>query len=81
MTTNSGHRIYHFSNSATTQLQIPISFRAMMRAFGCVPDRVIHGLAHGLEPPDTRGRHLGMDDDIECRLLLWIQETPPKATL
>jgi hypothetical protein len=50
----------------------------MMRVFDCVRDRVTQALAHGLEPPENRGRHPAWDDDIERRLLLWIQENAAK---
>jgi hypothetical protein len=33
--------------------------------FGCGRDRVKKALSHGLEPPETRGRHRAMNDDAE----------------
>ena len=73
------HQIYYFHHFATTQLKIPISTRAMRRAFDCSHDRITQALAHGLEPPQTRGRHLALDDEIERGILLWIQENAAKS--
>jgi hypothetical protein len=74
------HQIYYFHNFATTELQIPISIRALMHAFDCVRDRVTQALLHGLEPPETRGRHPALDDDVERAVLLWITENAMKSS-
>jgi hypothetical protein len=37
-------------------------------------------MAHGLEAPQARGRHLAIDDQIERELLAWIESNAAKNT-
>jgi hypothetical protein len=69
--------VHHF---ATSQLSIPISIGALTRAFDCHRNRISQALAHGLEPPEARGRHPAFDAEIEDELLLWIEANAAKST-
>jgi hypothetical protein len=66
------HQTFYVHNFVTSILSLPISISSLVRAFDCKRDRVTSALAHGLEPPETRGRHLGLAEDHERELLAWI---------
>jgi hypothetical protein len=51
------HQINYVRHVAASQLNMPISISTRARAFGCDRKRVTQALAHGLEPPEARGRH------------------------
>jgi hypothetical protein len=59
---------------------IPISIGALRRAFGCASERITQALAHGLEPPENRGRHLAIAPEIEQQTLQWIEHNAAKGT-
>jgi hypothetical protein len=61
-------------------LNIPVSISAVARGFGCKRDRFTSTFAHGLEPPEARGRHLEMDEDREREILAWISQHAAKST-
>jgi hypothetical protein len=52
----------------------------LSRGFGCKRDLITSALAHGLEPPEERGRHLEMDADHEREILAWISQHAAKST-
>jgi hypothetical protein len=62
-----------------SQLQIPVSISALAADFGCSRDRVKKALLHGLEPPETRGRHLALSDKVEQELVNWIEANAAKS--
>jgi hypothetical protein len=64
------HQIYYVHNFVTSTLSLRISISALARAFNCKCDRGTSALEHGLEPPETRGRHLGLAKDHERELLV-----------
>lgn len=74
------HQIYYVHHFATSELNLPISIGALSRAFRCDRNRVTQALAHGLEPPEARGRHLAVDAGIEDELLVWIEANAAKST-
>jgi hypothetical protein len=59
---------------------IPISIGALTRAFGCARERVTQALAHRLEPPENRGRHLAIGPENEQQTLQWTEHNVAKAT-
>jgi hypothetical protein len=68
------HQIYYVHHFATSILNIPISINALARGFECQQHRVTSAIAHGLEPPEARGRHPGMVADREAEILVWIAD-------
>jgi hypothetical protein len=73
-------QICYVHNLATSLLNSPISISALARGFGRKRDCVTSTLAHGLEPPEARGRHLEMDKDRERDILAWIFRHTAKST-
>jgi transposase len=63
-----------------SHFNLPISISALARAFGCYRNRVPQALAHGIAPPEARGRHLALDAEIEGEFLLWIETNDAKPT-
>jgi hypothetical protein len=61
-----------------SHLQVPISISALAAGFGYDRDRVKKALEHGLEPPETRGRHLATSDDAERGILSWARTNATK---
>jgi hypothetical protein len=59
---------------------IPISIGVLTRAFGCVCERVTQALAHRLEPPENRRRHLAMAREIEQQIVHWMEYSAAKRT-
>jgi hypothetical protein len=74
------HQIYYVHDFATSKLNIPISIGALKRAFQCPRNCVTQALAHGLEAPQGRGRHLSLDAEIEQELLVWIEGNAANST-
>jgi hypothetical protein len=74
------HQIYYINDFATSKHNIPISIGALKRAFQCSRNSVTQALVHGLEPPQTRGRHSALDAEIEHELLVWIEDNAAKNT-
>jgi hypothetical protein len=74
------HQIYDVHNFASSQIGIPISIRALRRAFGCARDRVTQARMQRLEPPENRGRHLAIAPEIDQQTLQWIEHNSAKAT-
>jgi hypothetical protein len=74
------HQICYVHNFGTSVLNIPISISALSRGFDCKRDRATSALAHGLEPPEARGRHLEMDGDREGDISAWISQHAAKST-
>jgi hypothetical protein len=75
------HQIDDINDFATSKLNIPISIGAIKRAFRCSRNSVTQALAHGLEPPQARGRYSALDAEIEQELLVWIEENATKNTV
>jgi hypothetical protein len=73
------HQIYYVDDFVTSRLEIPISITALARGFGCKCDRITGALAHGLEPPETRGRHQGLSEDREQEIVAWISKYAAKS--
>jgi hypothetical protein len=75
------HEIHYVYDFVTSRLEIPISINALARRFGCKRDRRMSALAHGLEPPDMRGRRRAPGEDREREILAWINKCATKSRL
>jgi hypothetical protein len=73
------HQIFYVHDFLESRLRIPVSIGALAAGFGCAPGRVKKALAHGLEPPETRGRHLALSDEVEQELVNWIKANAAKS--
>jgi hypothetical protein len=54
--------------------QIPISINALARTFNCTQSSAQSALAHRLELPGERGKHIALDHHREQQILDWIQQ-------
>jgi hypothetical protein len=54
---------------AESRYNILVSINALMRAFACPRFRVQAALAHGLDEPGQRGKHMALDHDREQQIL------------
>jgi hypothetical protein len=72
------HQILYVHDFMDSRLQDPTSISVLAAGFGYDRDRVQKALAHGLEPPETRGRYLAMSNDAEREISSWIQTNAAK---
>jgi hypothetical protein len=61
-----------------SRVQVPISISPLTAEFGYGLHRVKKTLAYGLEPPETRRRHLAVSDDAEREIVSPIQTNAVK---
>jgi hypothetical protein len=54
---------------AESRYSIPVSINALTRAFACSRYRVQAALAHGLDQPGQRGKHIALDQEREQQIL------------
>jgi hypothetical protein len=73
------HQIPYVHDFLESRLQIPVSIRDLAAGFGCARDRVKKALVHGLEPPETGGRHLAPSDKVERELVNWIEANAARS--
>jgi hypothetical protein len=73
-------QIFYVRDIAEREHNIPISINALMRAFDCPRSSVQSALAHGLEPPEERGKHPALEADREQQILNWIQQKAEQST-
>jgi hypothetical protein len=72
------HQIFYVHDFIDSRSQVPISISALAARFGCGQDCLKKALAHGLESPETRHRHLAMSDDSEREIVSWAQTNAAK---
>jgi hypothetical protein len=73
------HQIFSVHDFLVSQLQIPVSISALAAGFGCSRDPVKKVLLHGLELPETRGRHLALSDKVEQEFTNRIEANAAKS--
>jgi hypothetical protein len=57
---------------AESRYNIPVCINALTRAFNCPRSRIKAAVAHGLNEPGKRGKHIALDHDREQEMLDWI---------
>jgi hypothetical protein len=73
-------QIFYVRDIAEREQNIPISINALVRPFDCPRISVQWALAHGLEPPEERGKRTAFDADREQQILDWIQQKADQST-
>jgi hypothetical protein len=56
-------------NIAESRENIPVSINVLTRAFDCPRSGVQAALAHGLQDPGQRGKHIALGQDLEQQIL------------
>jgi hypothetical protein len=60
--------------------KIPVSINALTRAFDCPRFLVQAAVAHGLDEPGQRGKHIAIDQNREQQILDWIEQNAEEET-
>jgi hypothetical protein len=65
---------------AESRFNIPISINALARAFDYPRCPVKSALAHRLDEPGHRGKHIALGDDRERNILDWVRQNAEQET-